>query len=178
MSHSVSQEIPADQHHFSVTYLREFVASANKLGLPDKTEMNCITFRDGRVFSLSTHPLQELEDDPHSGATTAESKLEEVATARVTERTGVAQNATGPVESWRRWFKTHIARRLTLGDVRQLLAQLDALGVPTDQYAVFALRVPGSGNERGLVYNISARPKPVQANARYREGSSRNEPSR
>ncbi len=134
MAENVSQTRPPDQDRFEFPDLREFVAAADSLKLPDSVEVYCLVDeRRGRrtVFSLSTLSggRGAAEDEP-AITPTAPAAPESTSTTR----TSVSQNATGRVVTGRRRGRKYTARALTLGDVRSLIARVDEVGLRTDSY--------------------------------------------
>ncbi|MEU4675037.1 hypothetical protein AB0F91_45630 [Amycolatopsis sp. NPDC023774] len=59
-------------------------------------------------------------------------------------RIEIKQESTGPVVTYRRWFRREAVRTLILGDVRTLLARVYEMGLPVHQYEIAALRSSGS----------------------------------
>lgn len=165
MSQNVSQVKPSQRTVFEFKYLREFVDSATALGMPDHTEVICTTTRTGAVYQLRTVVRDKAAEAPPVTVPPPSLRNGDRAGAGTSDkRTIMSQDSTGPRVQWRRWGRTFSAPTLTLGDVRTLIARVDELGLPAEQYVVRGLKVAWSYGQNVYrsygqnVYSISAEP--------------------
>lgn len=156
VTHNVTQARRPDRTIFHFHELSEFVDSATALHFPDTTPVRCFAGWDGKVKRLETVVEDARDTDSDDSPASPPANLGEASPSDAEKRTSVTQKPTGPEVEWRRWGRRLSARVLTLGDVRELIARANELGLPTYQYAVRALPVDRSW--RGHVYNISVEP--------------------
>lgn len=161
VSQNVEVRRPADRTVFEFKYLREFIESANALGMPDDIELWCLSDRYGHVRSLRTltHHAGSADGD-RLGAPEKPAQTSAPLPAGVVESVMVRQRPTGPTRQHRWWWRRLIRRsvsgsRLTLGDVRALVARVDELGLPTEKAQVRGSALPGGW---GLVYDLAVAP--------------------